>query len=242
MAREKQEASYNPLGWMVTFSDLVTLLLTFFVMLLAMKAPEVKKLKEAFGIFSQGKGGIMSEVGDLKAERLRELISANPDLLLPESGVGAVDEQSDLKMKGRSEAGILAALLKGIKFRSEERGTVITLANDLLFAPGSATLTPQATELIERVGDALMLSTQPVLVEGHTDNTSPTAQSSLGDNWRLSLARAVAVLREILRQGRIEPNRLRVGALGDSRPVASNATPQGRAMNRRTELVLLATD
>ena len=242
MAREKQAENFNPLAWMVTFSDLVTLLLTFFVMLLAMKAPEIKKLKEAFGVFAEGKSGPMAVMEDLRAEKLKALLSSRPDLLVPEPGQGLPDSESDLKMGGSLEAGLLEALLKGLDFRREARGTVITLANDLLFAPGSAELTPKASQLIERVCTALMFSNQPLLVEGHADNSPPTAQSPFADNWQLSLARAEAVLREILRQGKIEPNRLRVGALGDSRPLAPNDTPQGRALNRRTELVILTSE
>jgi len=76
-------------------------------------------------------------------------------------------------------------------------------------------------------------------VEGHTDNQITDPRSGYANNWQLSLARAMAVLDQLVKEEKVRPERLRVAALGDTRPLVPNDTPEHRAMNRRTEIVLL---
>lgn len=239
---QSKEAGFNPLGWMFTFSDLVTLLLTFFVMLLSMKQPEVQKLKEAFGIFSQGSAGELSLTDMGKVESFQTLMSqitqpAATDLLSAEQELA---EALDLPFSADSQ--MASRLQRGVLLRQEPRGTVITLANDLLFAPGSADLAPKARDTVAKLARVLSSSTQLIAIEGHTDDTRPGTQSPYQTNWALSLARAEAVLQAMLGTGLLDPARLRVAALGDTRPLEANDTPEHRAMNRRTEIVLMTNN
>lgn len=239
--KEQNESSFDPQGWMFTFSDLVTLLLTFFVMLLAMQKPAVVKFKEAFGMFSGGGGsGIMTDINSQGVQEFKQMM---------EQLVNASDiqkAQAELaKMMDLPEAdqlGISGALQPGLQVRRETRGTVITLANDLLFGPGGASLSPKAMESISQVAKVLSHSKVPIAVEGHTDSSKPGKGSSFKDNWTLSLARAHSVLLALIDPGGIDPARLRMGALADTRPLVANDSTEHRAMNRRTEIVLLATN
>ena len=239
MARREEGPGFNPLGWMFTFSDLVTLLLTFFVMLLAMKEPEATRLKDMFGIFAGGSQTPFA-VGDQGGSReARAIIQSmlpprrdaleDPDQLLAE----------ELALGTGGEGLPRGSLQKGIKLRRDQRGLVITLANDMMFAPGSAKLSPKAGQVIAKAARLLKSVTNDISVEGNTDSAAPGAGSPYVDNWALSLARAEAVLHVLLNKEKIDPRRLRVAALGDTRPLAPNDTPEHRAMNRRTELVLL---
>ncbi|MCB2184862.1 MAG: flagellar motor protein MotB [Deltaproteobacteria bacterium] len=243
MGRKKgQEAGFDPLGWMFTFSDLVTLLLTFFVMLIAMKAPEIQKLKAAFGIFSGGTEGLLGHEKSGSFQEFQRLMdSINPpevkDLTSQEQKLAAV-----LDLPSNTDPNMPNYLQKGVTLSKDPRGTVITLANDLLFPPGSARLSPKGQEAIRKLADFLRYSNEPLAVEGHSDDSPLAKDSPYPDNWALSLARAEAVLRELIGPGKMDPSRLRVGAMGANKPVAVNDTPEHRAMNRRTEIILLARD
>ncbi len=239
MARDKDQGSdFNPLGWMVTFGDLITLLLTFFVMLLAMREPEIQKLKAVFGIFAHGGPAPLALSDKAKIQDLQRLLDSirqptAEELTSPEQQLAR-----KLQLPPSQEGALPAALQPGVNLRSERRGMVITLANDLLFAPGRAELSPRARQAIRQAAQILRYGDQPVSVEGHTDNVPPPPNGPYPDNWSLSLARAEAVLHQLIEEG-IAPSRLRVAALGDTRPLVPNDTPQHRAMNRRTEIVIL---
>ena len=240
MARRREDdGGFNPQGWMFTFSDLVTLLLTFFVMLLAVRQPEIQKLKEAFGIFAEGGDSaleapargeipqIMRLLGAVTPPASRDLRSPNQDLA------------RDLDLPGSAEPGLAGSLQEGMSMRSDPRGAVVTLANDLMFTQGSSQLTPQAEAALHRVAELMRPGDMPISVEGHTDDVPVPPGKGFQDNWGLSLARALAVAHRLTQVEGIRASRLRVAALGPSRPLASNDTPAHRALNRRIEIVLL---
>ncbi len=240
MAKRGQEDSgFNPLGWMFTFSDLVTLLLTFFVMLLSMKEPEVQKLKAAFGVFSSGSQGYLGLTDQGKVGNFQELLDSIRQPRADEFGTPAQKLAEQLDLPPSSEGNVPSRLQQQVNLKSEERGMVITLANDLLFAPGQATLSPRAERAIHQVAAILRHGDQPISVEGHTDNVPPGPGAAASNNWSLSLQRALAVLHYLNVKEHIAARRLRVAALGDTRPLVPNDTPKHRAMNRRTEIVLL---
>lgn len=238
MARDKdQGADFNPLGWMFTFSDLVTLLLTFFVMLLSMKAPDIKKIQSVFGIFSQGSTSSFSVTDKAKVEDFQRLL----DSLRQPTAKEMLAEQQKLALKldlpGAQDPRLTTSYQPDVRLKRDKRGLVITLANDVLFAQGSADLSARAKAAIHKVADMLRYSSQPISVEGHTDDIKPRG-ARFQTNWALSLARAEAVLKEMIAAG-IRPQRLRVAALADTRPLVMGVTKGARARNRRTEIVLL---
>lgn len=242
MARkQKQDAGFDPLGWMFTFSDLVTLLLTFFVMLLAMKEPEVLKFNAAFGMFAEGGSAGVMAIDDTPGVQENRRIMEQMETAKPEELSQVQGELSRMMdLPGSSQMDAEASLQPDLQIKQDPRGTVITLANDVLFAPGKADLSPQAVESLKRIAEVLRHSAMPISVEGHSDSFLPGGGSPYADNWSLSMARAHAVLLTLISPGGLDPARLRLAALGDSRPLAPNDTPERRAMNRRTEIVLLA--
>jgi chemotaxis protein MotB len=120
----------------------------------------------------------------------------------------------------------------------ESRGLVIRVLTDsLLFASGSATLDTQADPLLSEVSELLNVDqVHPIAVEGNTDDV-PVHSSSFPSNWELSTARASTVVRYLISKG-VDPERLTAAGYASLRPIASNSTPQGRALNRRVEIVL----
>lgn len=241
MGKKKAPAS-DPLGWMLTFGDLITLLLTFFVMLLAMKKPEVLKFSALFAAFGEGKATEMSMTGLSKAQQIRDLLKEAVKEQ-PRKDMTAEQELAEqLNLPFEDEGLLGSALQPGVYLKRDERGAVITLTNDLMFAPGSAVLAPTSRTLLEEAARLVAGTSVPVSVEGHTDNVKPSGKGRYKDNWQLSLDRARAVLDALLSHKNMKPQRFRLGALGDTRPLVPNDSPGRRAMNRRTELVLLTGD
>lgn len=121
---------------------------------------------------------------------------------------------------------------KDLKVREEERGLVVTLSGSVLFASNAVDLLPAARDRLSEVADVLKQTQSPLLIEGHTDSQGPDEY-----NEELSYRRADRV-REFLTSRGVPAERIRVRGLGEYRPVASNSSPEGRANNRRVEIIL----
>ncbi|MFN8611112.1 MAG: OmpA family protein [Vulcanimicrobiota bacterium] len=125
---------------------------------------------------------------------------------------------------------------KTVQVEQQERGVVVVLSDSpLLFTPGSSQIAPEGKKLLSRFVPLMQHTRVKMRIEGHADNT-PIHDAIYQDNYFLSLARAGAVARCLLDQG-ADPDRLALMAYGERRPVASNATPEGRGRNRRVEIL-----
>lgn len=203
----------DPDAWMVTFSDLLTLLMTFFVLIFATSDPVPEKIQEAFGQ-SSGVFGLYrrSLLADIVAVPRRSINQDRLQAFLDE--VGAVD----------------------IEVEQTERGLVVTLPTDAYFRPGSARLNDQARQRIAQLGELLQYSSHDMRVVGHTDNREYRS-ATYPSGWELSLARAHTVLQYLLSQ-EVPAERLSLVGYGPSRPRYANVSRLGRARNRRVELVI----
>ncbi|MFN3951965.1 MAG: OmpA family protein [Thermaurantimonas sp.] len=128
---------------------------------------------------------------------------------------------------------------KGLSVQMRDGKVYVTLENALLFESGSWTLNQRAMPALQNL--AKVLEENPdlsVLVEGHTDSDPFRGQTAVRDNWDLSVMRATAVIKALLSQGKIQPSRISAGGRGEFQPIASNDTPEGKALNRRTEIII----
>ena len=212
--KDKPDDGPDPDAWMVTFSDLLTLLMTFFVLIFASQDPVKEKLFEAFGqstgVFGMFRTSFFEEVAAVPRQ---DISQDRVEIFLQD--VGAVD----------------------IEVKQEERGLVITLPTDAFFRPGSAVLTRAALQRIAKLTELLKFTPHQMRVEGHTDNRE--LRGGIAESaWNLSVERAHAVLLRLV-LGKIPERRLAVTGYGPSRPKFSNASRRGRARNRRVELVIL---
>ena len=121
-----------------------------------------------------------------------------------------------------------------------ERGIVVRMPGQLLFDAGSAELRPESLLFLREISGLVKGMPHPVAIEGHTDST-PLAPGRFETNWNLSAARAVSALRFLVEVGGIEASRFRATGFGDTRPLSPNDEPEGRARNRRVEIVFLRT-
>jgi chemotaxis protein MotB len=213
--------------WMATFSDMMTLLLTFFVMLVAMSTVEVKKFEEAMSYFT-GRRGMMEDPGMM-------------------AGImGVAGEAEDAREKANQFEQIARAVEeKGLGAAVEvdltEHGVRLTFVDSVAFAPGSVALDGPARDVLADVA-ALATLAAAVEVEGHTDNV-PIATAAYPSNWELSAARAAAVVRYLLDQpSALPPHRYLAAGYGEFRPRAPNDIPEGRARNRRITVLFRTAD
>ncbi len=143
---------------------------------------------------------------------------------------GQVDTEHQARLA--AEQGTIDALSKVAAVRKEARGMVITLSGSVLFASGKSELLPTARQRLDQVAEALKTSDRTILVEGYTDS-----RGSIAGNQQLSLGRAQSVLDYLVPRG-IRAERIRAVGEGSNRPIAENSSAEGRANNRRVEIVV----
>ncbi|MBH8580930.1 OmpA/MotB family protein [Bisbaumannia pacifica] len=199
-------------SWLMSYLDVLTLLITLFVLLLSM---------------TNLQSGEDSESG---APRL-----TIPALQAAERVAGPLGSG----LLPREEAGrepVAQLDLEGVSVAETEQGITLRIDDQLLFSSGDATLTGPGRELLSGLIPTLESFPGRLSVEGHSDNV-PIATARFPSNWELSTARASAVLRDLERQG-IDATRMRAIGYADTRPLADNASAEGRAANRRVEILL----
>jgi chemotaxis protein MotB len=209
-------------GWLLTYLDLITLLLVFMVVTVAFS--RTGEPPDARG----------QRLGDAQAASPTGAASSAPDLAgWPERTrrqAADPDPASGLK---------LASLGRDIEVVRERTGVRLRINSEILFDSGQAELAGKGDELIERV--VTLLQTAPnhrVVIEGHTDDV-PIRSERYPSNWELSTGRAATVARRLIARG-IAPARLSATGHADTRPLVSNEDAQGRARNRRVELLIEA--
>lgn len=235
MARKKkQEEPEGIPAWLVTFSDLVTLLLTFFVLILSMSSMDKTMLTE-FNPFERGFGAISYHGSGRVPQRIKLVLELISD---PKSAFEQRDRIKDLLFpEDILPPDIdMSTLDRNLRILQKPEGVAIVLTNSLVFKPGSYTLTPSAKKLLSQIMLMLQYTSADTNISGHADNTGTNTAA----NYPLSGKRAMSVLEFFLAQG-IEPQRFSVSGYGSDKPIESNATEYGRAQNRRVEILIKTT-
>jgi len=229
MARKKKEECKAPPAWLTSFGDLMSLLLTFFILLYSMSTISLEKFYQAL------KGIIQAFGGHYVIYENRMVSGKNVPIEFPNM-YPKMPSRRQIEEKLQEIRNMLQKA--GIKSEVAKFGTNIRLRinTDKLFPPGSDRPYPQAIPLIMELCKKLKELDLPITIEGHTDNT-PIHTKRFPSNWELSAARATAVLRLFMQCG-YDPNKLSAAGCGQYRPIAPNTTPEGRAKNRRIEIVI----
>ncbi|MGM0423346.1 MAG: OmpA/MotB family protein [Thermodesulfobacteriota bacterium] len=232
--RDKKKSKGGGSGdaWLVTFSDLVTLLLTFFVLLLSMSTLDTKIITVAFRDFDARVDFLRSQDAaqvETKIELVTEMLKDPSELLQKQ------DRFKDLLFPDEAlpQEVLRSTLEENLEILEKPEGVALVLNNEILFSPGSSRLAQPAQEILARIAQVILATSAPVNISGHTDNTTAPGV----DNYRISARRAMSVLDVMLGQG-IEPDRFSISGYGPDRPLASNETSEGRQKNRRVEILL----
>jgi chemotaxis protein MotB len=211
--------------WLGTFNDMVTLLLTFFVLVLSMSKLDVAKAKEAvyaindaFGMLSSG------EMGDIKA--------FEPFIITIKSRRSSFSEK-------RRELAEHIDKIGNMDAKVIEKGVSIILKEKLFFKTGMSEIEeknyPSLT--LKNLSSILQKTDCQIRVEGHTDDV-PIENKRFPSNWELSVARAVNVVKYFISKGNISPERLFAAGYGDSKPLYPNVSDHNRELNRRVGIIL----
>lgn len=223
-------------SWMVTFSDLSTLLLTFFVLLLSMSSMDDLTLKSYFHNFT-GSAGILlfkdqGEIYRPKEVLIDGLYEKLKDALIAKRDRDETDEDlvSDLIENPFAASG------NAVVFQNTDDGLKLTFGQEVLFNPGSADVKEAFKPVLSHVATFMRLSRYQVYIDGHTDN-SPIHNERFPSNDALSLARAYAVLDYLIREEHLSPDLVAIAGYGEDRPLAPNASAATRGLNRRVEMI-----
>ena len=229
MLQDDDDAPPGAPEWIVTFADLMSLLLTFFVLLLSFSSTQMAKFEAVAGSLKNALG-MRSEL-DLsdQAER-RELIERLENQRSEQDPATAPDLEQELS-KLLTELGGHG---RGIAALTGE-GIVLNISGDLMFASGEATLSPEAIQVLDRISNYVLQSDRPLDVVGHTDNV-PISTPLFPSNWELSAARAGSAVRYLVDRG-VDAQRMRAIGRASTRPVDSNSSAEGRSLNRRVEFI-----
>jgi chemotaxis protein MotB len=236
MARKKKDPG-GPAGaplFMATYGDMVTLLLTFFVFLYSFSTIDAQKFQKMMFSFQAALGVLP---GGQTTQEEQGVWRGN-------FGVDAGDANKQTQAFKKGVAERLQALAKAeglsdqITVKIDQRGVTVSLSEQFLYAPGAADPSPEARRVLYKIGQVFKEFSNPLAVEGHTDN-SPLEGGVYRDNWGLSSARAALIASYLSGRVGIDPRRLQAVGYGSYRPLVPNDTPGHRAINRRVDLVLL---
>ncbi len=216
-------------AWVATFADLMSLLLTFFVLLLSFANMDIQKFKDMMGSMKDAFG---VQVKRKQADH----IAYSPSKFERKEVKVDKDSQKVLGMVVKLKAMVKedSELRKNVSISPEEQGVLMRVESGVMFSPGSAQLKPEAKKVMEDVISMLDEYNYSLIVRGHTDDKY-VKSNKYPSNWELSAARAAAALRYIIRTGGIKSSRLKAVGYADTRPVVPNTTSENRAKNRRVE-------
>lgn len=246
MARRKkfEEGHSNHERWLITYADLITLLMIFFVVMYSMSNIDAKKYEELAKSLTStfvpanissggGGGGAGGSVGLGEDDQgLPEEEDPDPgDVIDPELQAAAEQIRRLLQ-----EHGLESRVSVDIK----ERGVVIGLMNTVLFEPGSTRIKDDAVSTLVDIGKIAKNLDNYIRIEGNTDDV-PMNTPQIPSNWELSVLRATEVLRLLIDQSGISPEKISAVGYGEYRPSFPNTSAENRSKNRKVDIVLLSS-
>jgi chemotaxis protein MotB len=229
--RERRRPSHD--RWLVSYADFITLLFAFFVVMYSAAQLDKRragKLATAIQTAFSQHGSLPpkpSEVGGLSA-------NGNPSNL----PVGNTEGDEFGLLKGQIETALTTEISAGdVVVRQTGEGLVVSLREIGFFDTGSDAIKPSSAGAFARLAGILYAANREIRVEGHTDNV-PIHNARFSSNWDLSTARATATVRLLIQAYGLRPELLAASGYAEFRPVATNTTPEGRAANRRVDIVI----
>lgn len=263
--KREPEKPGNHERWLVSYGDLLTLLLAVFVVMYAMGQTDKKKaedvaasMRESFGYSTQASAG---QKGVLQSQDIKPIPAIKPEMAvipitnkMPPAGPrqgniggGAGSKQMAGEKEFREMSSALEAYLVKQGFQNKvaltitQRGLVISLKEAGFFDSGSAKLKHDSIPTLRGIAEGLHQYANRFRVEGHTDSV-PIRSSEFRSNWELSTARATNVIHFLVESAGLSPNVLSAVGYGEFQPLVANDTPEQRAKNRRVDIVVLATE
>lgn len=268
MAKKRAEDSPPSLLWKDTFSDLMNLLLCFFVLLFSMSNVDSEKFQELaaslsarFSVLPSGGSALQAEgvlVGS-GASQLNELsdyynnmgLSDDGEMIQEDSSSSYEEIYEQIQQEGLAESEKMAETIQAaleasniaseVEISATSQYVMLSLSGGVLFDSGKAELKSEAIEIIDKVADAIKIyDDNTISIEGHTDNV-PQNTAQYPNNMVLSMYRAYSVYDYFVTNKGFNENSISSTGRGEAVPIASNSTPEGRSQNRRVEIKIYNT-
>jgi len=257
--RKRTRGHANHERWLVSYADFITLLFAFFVVLYASSQVDQRKvgklalaIQVAFqelGVFPASTTQIPLDTSEpMPFSTVQAIQNVRRDSELgriapsPQAALAAASEETDMAtlQNQLQEALHGEIMLHEVALHRETDGLVVSLREFGFFDSGSAAIKPEALPALDRIASLLAVRTYKLRIEGHTDNI-PIHTAVMASNWELSTARATELVRILITRHRFAAERLSAAGYAEYHPIASNSTAQGRAQNRRVDIVILST-
>ena len=228
-------------AWMATFGDMMSLLLTFFILILSFANMDVIKFSAAVGSLRDAFGSRQVDPGELESYAATLIrLSDEPSsrmiqvVELPQRiRVAEADLERRIKLMIATHE-----LEKLVEAERTSRGVVVRVQGQLLFEPGSARMLPEAFVVLREIAELVRDADNDVSIEGHTDDT-PIQTAAFPSNWHLSADRAISVLEYLAGAEAVDSRRLSAAGFAEMKPLVPNDSPAHRDENRRVEFVFL---
>ncbi len=236
MARKRfdEETQNDTSSWMTTYSDLVTLLLCFFVLLYSMSSLDVAKFKAVINSFSNSTGVLRGGRTIVDDNLINNGISNSEQELL-ETRTIAIEIDKYLDEHNAKSKIVLSYNANYVK---------MSLQGEVLFDSGKANIKPESDYLLEIISNVILKKGYDkhfIEIEGHTDNVVMNTYK-YPSNWYLSAARAIEVGNVFIKEYGLSSDRIACTGYGEYRPIAENSTVEGRARNRRVEIKIIVNN
>lgn len=234
------EEHENHERWLVSYADFITLLFAFFVVMYAISSVNEGKYKVLSNALVNAFSNVTAEPGGQAiVVPASAPVAAKPTLKadkVPPTEKTA--ERDKMKNVAKDIMEVLAPLVREgkVKLLETSRGVTIEINDSILFAPAQAKLQPASISAMQAIARVLADTDFPITIEGHTDNL-PISTAAFPSNWELSAVRATTVLR-LFNDSGVGAERLTAIGYGDTRPVETNTSAEGRARNRRVSILI----
>ncbi|MDI3309919.1 MAG: flagellar motor protein MotB [Thermoanaerobacterium sp.] len=221
----------NSERWLLTYSDMITLLMIFFIVLYTISTVNSQKFQQIAASLGKTFDGTNYVIGQ-------------------QSGNSILDSIKTTGTDGNNDNSIASQLDKLIKqynlqnmvtYKVDERGFVISLNDTLLFDTGSADVKPDQKETLIKIGNILKSMPNYIRVEGYTDNV-PINNNQFHSNWELSVIRATNVVEILVNDVKMDPAKISAVGYGEYRPIVPNDSDKNRQLNRRVDIVIMNSD
>jgi chemotaxis protein MotB len=247
LARKKRAPEHeNAERWLVSYADFITLLFAFFVVMYASSQTDKAKAQQISDSVKEAleKGGVAAAVHEILGGTVDEKGKGNAQMKGPGGSEPKVVHQDDVIAELLPSLHYLTQALEQeikdgkVEIHLEPRGLVVSLRQATFFPSGEDTVAPSTFDSIEKIAETIRKLPNSVRLEGHTDSI-PIHTARFRSNWELSAARSIAMLELLATRYDIPRARLAIAGYADTIPADSNDTEQGRAHNRRVDVVIL---
>lgn len=242
MARKKKvsQDAIKADGWLATYADTITLLLTFFVLLYSMATidnEKIKQLSTAFKTFMSGEEGATLMKYDLYDGEVPLIGGETSEAV--QGGEGITEQEKIYNdIKNFVESNNLSEVVEIV---DDERGVAMQLKSNILFETSSSNLKEDSKVILKKINSIISSLKNPILVEGHTDNR-PINTDRFPSNWELSADRAVNVVRYFVEVLGEDPKRFSATGYAEFKPVAPNNNYENMAKNRRVDILIVTSE